>query len=54
MNASDDRDVFRDQVTLLPSAASASINFVFTLPGHEHPSFPFSKLFQQVLLTEFV
>jgi len=54
MKASGDRDIFSDQVTSLPSPASASGTSPLRYSGLSIRQIPFSKLFRQALLTEFV
>jgi len=54
INASDDGSVFSDQVTPLPSPASASGTSPLRYSGMSIRQIPFSKLFRQAFLTEFV
>ena len=54
MNASGDRSVFSDQVTQLPSPSLASGTSPLRYFGMSIRQIPFSKLFRQALLTEFV
>jgi len=54
INASGDRDIFSDQATPRPSPASESITSPLRYSGMSIRHIPFSKLFRQVLMTEFV
>ena len=54
LNASGDRGIFSDRLTPLPSPSLASGTSPLRYFGMSIRQIPFSKLFRQALLTEFV